>query len=160
MKEREDRLEERLRQLGTDDPVCSSPDCNERNPFALSGVHPDILCHECRAIARGGGWTEEDHFAGRHNDHAKAAIPANDHRIRSERQAREWPRGTLRNPDQSPLLWSAAMQRGVRDYLELVLDRYSASVPEFHEALDAWLRGRVGERWFEEFKGDTGWEKP
>jgi hypothetical protein len=55
MKDREDRLEERLRQLGTDSPECSDPHCDERNPFALTGVDPDILCYECSAIARGGG---------------------------------------------------------------------------------------------------------
>lgn len=160
MKDREDRLQERLRQLGTDDPECSNPNCNERNPFALTGADPDIYCYECHAIADGRSFTEEDHFASRRNDPAKDQIPGNDHRIKNDRQLHEWPRETLRNPDQSPLLWSAAMARGACAYLEIVLERYSDGIPEFHEALDAWLRRRIGERWFEEFEGDTGWRKP
>jgi hypothetical protein len=107
------------------------------------------------------GWlTEDDHFAGHHNDPVKAPIPRTTTASGANPRGQEWPRETLRNPDRSPLLWSAAIQRGVRDYLELILARYSAGAPEFLEMLDAWLRRRIGERWFEEFKADTGWEKP
>src|SRR5262249_51355583 len=129
--EREDRLQERLRELGTDDPRCGNPECDEHDPFALTGVYPDILCTECWAIAKGHSWTEDDHFYGQRNDPATHTIPGNDHRVRTERQTQEWPRETLRNPNASPLRWAAAAARGTGDYLQILQDRYVASVPEF-----------------------------
>ena len=49
--DRDERREQRLRQLGTRSPRCRG--CPETDPFALSGVHPDIVCYECLAIEHG-----------------------------------------------------------------------------------------------------------
>jgi hypothetical protein len=46
--DRDERREQRLRQLGARSPRCR--DCREADPFALSGVHPDVVCYECLAI--------------------------------------------------------------------------------------------------------------
>lgn len=155
----QDRLHEKLRELGTEDPQCGNPECDERNPFALTGAWPDILCYECRAVGQGRSWTEGDHYFGQHNDPAKDAIPGNDHRLRTERQY-EWPRETLRNPKASPLRWAAAGARATGEYLGIVLERYVSGVPEFLEALDAWLADVIGPEWMERFKNETGWRKP
>src|SRR5437870_428666 len=99
----EERLEERLRQLGTDSPYCHSGGCDEAFPFALTGVHPEIYCYEHDALRRSRPWREDHHPSGRRNDPRTVPVPGNDHRILSELQY-SWPRETLRNPDGSPLL--------------------------------------------------------
>jgi hypothetical protein len=141
------RLEARLRALGTRNPRCTKPGCDETNPLALTGVHPNILCYEHAAEDAGRSWTERDHFAGQHNDPTTTEIPGNDHRIRNELQS-AWPERTLRNPDESPLLKAAAMIRGWADALRVIIERVLAWVPPFLEWLDQILRTIYGEQWW------------
>jgi hypothetical protein len=148
----EQRLEERLRQLGTREPACSVAGCPERNPFALTGVHPGIVCYEHRAERAGRPWLERHHPPGQHNDSSDVAdAPGNDHRVLNGRQSL-WPQETLRNPDGSPLLRAAAALRGWLDVLWLIMTRTVGWIPEYLERLDAWLRDRLGERWWDEFR--------
>ena len=147
-----DRFEERLRSLGTRNPRCSHPDCAETDPFARTGVDPRILCAEHRADAAGRPWIDGHHNAGRANTPADVSkIPGNDHSAVTHRYQAEWPRGTLRNPDGSPLLRAAAAVRGWLDVLRLIIDRTVGWVPELLERLDAWLRERIGSRWWDDF---------
>ncbi len=147
-----DRLEERLRSLGTRNPRCSHPGCAETDPFALTGVDPHILCAEHRADAEGRSWIEGHHVAGRANDPSHVrGIPANDHSVMTLSYQVEWPRETLRNPDGSPLLRAAAAVRGWLDELRLVIERTVGWVPELLERLDAWLREQKGPRWWDDF---------
>ena len=60
---------------------------------------------------------------------------------------------TLRNPDGSPLLRAAAALRGWLDLLWLIMVRAVGWIPVFLEQLDAHLRQRLGERWWEDFDG-------
>jgi hypothetical protein len=145
------RLEDRLRTLGTRDPRCLEPGCLERDPYALTGTFPAIVCYEHQALAHGRPWLEEHHVAGRHNSPVKVPIPGNDHEVTKELQLR-WPQRTLRNPDGSPLLRAAAAVRGWSDVMRIVLDRVVEPVPGLLEDLDAWLRSVLGERWFEAFE--------
>lgn len=147
----DERLDARLRQLGTREPRCSRAGCDEVDPFALTGVAPYVVCYECRAEARGREFTEAHHAAGQANDPATVRVPGNDHRVLSSYQ-QLWPERTLRNPDGSPLLRAAAALRGWLDVLRLVLDRALARIPGFLERLDAWLLVRVGPRWWVEFE--------
>jgi hypothetical protein len=147
----EQRAEERLRQLGTDTPYCHEPGCDETCPLALTGVEPDIYCYEHDLLRRGRPWLEAHHPLGWHNDPRTVDAPANDHRVLSDLQL-PWPRETLRNPDGSPLLRAAAAIRGWLDVLWLVITRSVGWVPEFLEELDAWLRERVGPRWWDDFR--------
>jgi hypothetical protein len=82
-------------------------------------------------------------------------VPGNDHRILSDYQ-HEWPLGTLRNPDGSPLLRAAASIRGWLDILRLIIERTVGWVPALLEMLDAWLRELVGEHWWEQF---AAWQR-
>src|SRR4051794_24504564 len=148
----EDRLEERLRQLGTHDPCCRFDGCDESFPLALTGIHPEIYCYEHDALRRNRPWVEGHHPAGRHNNPQTVPVAGNDHRVVSERQYL-WPRHTLRNPDGSPLLRAAASIRGWLEVLWLIMVRTVGWVPEFLERLDAWLLGRLGPRWWDEFNG-------
>jgi hypothetical protein len=147
----EARLEERLRQLGTHEPRCSVQGCPEADPFALSGVHPNLLCVEHEGNRSGRTWLQGHHLKGKRNDPSDVfSIPANDHALLSEYQ-RSWPRDTLRNPDGSPLLLAAAALRGWLDVLRLILERTVGWIPGFLERLDAWLRHKVGKSWWHEF---------
>jgi hypothetical protein len=142
----EERLEQRYRQLGTREPRCPINDCAETHPFALTGCSPEVVCYE-HALDR---WTEDQHWFGQHNDPLTSGIPANDHRILSELQGR-WPKDTLRNPDGSPLLRAAAGLRSWLDVMRLLIERVVGWIPPFLEQLDAWLRDRIGPRWWDGF---------
>ena len=86
------RFEEQLRRLGTRTPGCRKPGCRERDPFALTGVEPDLLCYEHRAEAAGRSWSEAHHVAGRANDPTTVPVPGNEHRLLNDLQ-RDWPTG-------------------------------------------------------------------
>lgn len=146
-----EQRERRLRQLGTRTPRCCR--CTETDPLALTGVAPDIVCYECRAIEHGRSGVEGHHISGRANDpDASVDLLGNDHRVASASQA-DWPTGTLRNPDASPLLKAAAMIRGWLDVLAVVVER-AGWVPAFLERLDGVLREAIGATWWI----DLGWE--
>lgn len=151
--DRDERLEQRLRQLGTRSPRCIG--CAEADPFALCGVQPDMVCYECLAIGQGRGRGEGHHVSGQANDPRDVLdLLGNDHRALSAAQAR-WPADTLRNPDGSPLLKAAAAIRGWLDALLLILDRTVGWVPGFLEWLDSALREAIGPTWWI----DLGWEE-
>ena len=141
----------RLRQLGTRTPRCHT--CTETEPLALTGVAPDIVCYECQAAEHGRPEVEGHHISGQANDpDAIVDLLGNDHRVASASQA-DWPPGTLRNPDVSPLLKAAAMVRGWLDALAVVIER-AGWVPAFLEWLDGVLREAIGAAWW----SDLGWE--
>lgn len=143
---REMRKEAAYERLGTRQPRCSG--CGELDPVALQGAHPDITCYECAARRLGRSGSEQHHVAGHNNSPTTVAIPGNDHRVLSGMQ-RDWPEGTLRNPDGSPLLAAAAAIRGWLDMLLLIVQRTVGPVPVFLEALDGALRKKLGDRWWE-----------
>jgi len=149
------RLETQYRRLGTRDPVCGWPGCEESNPFVLTGRHPDLLCYEHKLLSCARSPYEGHHVAGRHNSDVMADIPGNEHRILSEYQA-AWPEDTLRNPNQSPLLAAAAAIRGWLDVLRIIIERSIAWIPEFLEWLHRELVERYGNDWWIKF----GWGTP
>lgn len=142
------RFEDQLRRLGTRTPRCRKPGCRERDPFALTGVSPDILCYEHRAGAAGRSWLEAHHVASRANDPLTVTVPGNEHRLLNERQ-RDWPADTLRNPEGSPLLQAAAILRGWLDVLWLILTRAVGWIPAALECLDRLLGEQLGAGWWE-----------
>ena len=148
LKDEDRRREDKLECLGRRQPKCLY--CPESDPFALHGVHPDIVCYECSAEQAGRAWIEDHHPAGRRNDSFTIPIPGNDHRLLNDMQ-NDWPERTLRNPDGSPLLAAAATVRGWLNILRLTIERTVGWVPPFLESLDAWLRAKQGDRWWEEF---------
>jgi hypothetical protein len=148
----QEQLEQRLRELGTRTPRCRVESCHETHPFALTGIHPEIICYEHRLEQLGRRSTEEHHWFGRHNDPFTTAIPGNDHRFLSTLQAR-WPGETLRNPHGSPVLKAAAALRSWLDLLWVLIHRLVGWIPAFLEWLDGALSAHIGERWWEEL----GW---
>jgi len=145
---RAEQREQRLRALGTRSPRCRVLGCTEVDPFALTGVAPDILCREHEAEDRGCNPIEDHHVAGRHNDPLTVPALGNDHGALSELQAL-WPRETLRNPRGSPLLGMAAWVRGWLDIHRVIIDRAVGRIPDGLERLDAVLTKQGGPRWWE-----------
>ena len=152
-----DAREARLRQLGTRDPICRREDCDERDPFSLTGSEPDIICYEHQAEEAGRSWLEEQHSQGQHNGSEKDPVPGNDHRAWDAMKP-FWPQDTLRNPNKSPLLRASATLRGFLDLLWLLVFRILGWIPSFLEELDAWLVAQYGAAWWIGFIADTGWE--
>jgi hypothetical protein len=143
-----ERLEQKLAQLGTRTPSCCWEACEEICPFMLTGADPEIYCSEHEAIRHGRPWLQAHHPPGQHNDPRTILLPANYHSVLSELQYR-WPRETLRNADGSPLLQAAALTRGLLDVLYVVIV-IASGVPVLLENLDAFLRERLGERWWDD----------
>jgi hypothetical protein len=149
-----DRLEARLRLLGTRTPSCRIAGCAEDDPFALTGVSPDLLCAEHAAEHADRSPVEQSHTAGRANaPDDTVELPANDHAVLTHAHQAGWPLETLRNTDGSPLLRAAAATRGWLDVLRLIIERTIGWIPGFLERLDDWLRIKVGDRWWGEFEG-------
>ena len=142
------RREGHLRRLGTRHPKCAVCGRSDCHPAALAGRHPNIICFECSAQRDGRSPVEGHHPAGASNDPAKLPIPANGHAMPTDAQ-RGWPKETLSNPRQSPLLWSAAWFRGTLDLLSM-LAALAGAVPPVLEKLDEQLTAKDGEHWWKE----------
>jgi hypothetical protein len=146
MTKREVRQEKQLQRLGNRKPQCKL--CGESDPAALTGTTPNIVCYECQTKKSGKSTIEQHHPAGRNNDSFTVPIPANDHRILSDRQ-QDWPEQTLRNPKGDPLLKIAATVRGVMDMFIELIRRTLGWIPEFLEALADFLVEELGNNWWE-----------
>ncbi len=143
--DRDARREADYRRLGTRTPKCAQ--CSEADPAALTGTHPDILCHEHRLASQGKPTTELDHMPGQHHGDFRVEVAANDHGVLSDLQC-DWPERTLRNPDESPLRRIAAVLRKWLDVLRLLIERTVGRIPASLEWLDDLLRAALGERWW------------
>jgi hypothetical protein len=147
------RVEQAYRRLGTRTPQCQC--CAETDPLVLTGIYPDILCYEHARIEKGTSPIEHHHPSGRQNDPFTIPIPGNDHRWLNDRQ-REWPLETLRNPRGDPLLKAAAALRSFLDVLRLLIERVLGWVPPFLEQMSAYLREKLGDRWWDQFQWSEG----
>jgi len=132
MTKKEVRQEKQLRRLGTRKPHCKL--CGESDAAALTGITPNITCYECQAKRAGRSPIEKHHPAGHNNDSFTVPIPANDHRILSDRQ-HDWPEQTLRNSKGDPVLRIAATIRGFMDLILELIKRTLGWIPEFLEEL-------------------------
>lgn len=128
----------------------SATSCLQRSRIRTADgtTRTTVLCADCRLVWQGKRPSERHHLAGRNNDPATAAIPANEHAILSDAQ-HDWPERTLRNPDGSPLLRAAGALRGWLDVLRVVLERTVGWIPDLLEFLDAALGKTLGDRWWE-----------
>jgi hypothetical protein len=153
MTTREGRKEKQIRRLGVRLPRCKS--CGQSKVAALTGTEPNIICYECQAKNFGRSPIEKHHIAGRSNDSFTVSIPANDHRVLSDRQI-DWPLETLRNPNGDPVLKVSATIRGWSDILHEIIEHILGWIPEFLEALAAFLVEKLGNRWWEQMPNGGG----
>jgi hypothetical protein len=103
--------------------------CGEAETFALIEGREPATCVECDRVKRGEGIMYRHHIAGRNNSPLTISIPANLHRLLSERQY-DWPRRMLENPDGDLLIEIAGMVQGFIDLLDCLLDRCLRPIPE------------------------------
>jgi hypothetical protein len=149
------RIEARYRALGTREPACTRPGCRETDPFALTGTHPNIVCQEHEAEARGVTAIQLQHPQGQHNGPDKLPTRANDHAVWDSAK-RDWPERTLCNPEDSPLLKASASVRSVLDWFRFVIERTLGWVPSLLEWLDDCLSALHGGCWWN--APGFGWE--
>lgn len=113
---RELRAQRRRASLGPN-PRCRR--CGEDRIMLLHRHGASVLCYTCISWACGRSGYEQHHIFGRHNDPSTMPVPANLHRLLSERQ-REWPQETLRNPEaKSHLVLAAGFRAMVDECVEI-----------------------------------------
>ena len=134
-----------IRRVG-EDSHCSK--CGEDRPLALiPGTNPRI-CANCQREELGKSKLDDHHPAGIANHPLAIPIPVNDHRAVLSPAQYEWPEGTLENPHGSPLLNGACCIRGYYDTNTLLTDQLLLWVARLLEALDKFLRERLGPDWW------------
>lgn len=122
--------------------------CGESRPEALIADGNPLTCAACQRTAKGLKTSDEHHFAGKANNPATISIPVNDHRaILSVRQA-EWPKSTLRNVEESPLLAGAACLRGCIDSIAYLTEKGLFWLADMLEKLDQVLAKQLGPKWW------------
>ncbi len=107
-----------------------------------------VLCAECRLTLQGKRDTERHHPAGRHNDLAAFALPANDHACLTDAQY-DWATETLRNPHQDPLRRIAAWLRFFEDVFRYLAEHVQGWAHLLEAASDR-LTAVDGVSWFNE----------
>ena len=119
--------------------------CEEARPLALISA---TICAACQRWLRGYSLHDEHHPAGHANDPIRIPIPVNDHRAILSPKQYEWPQETWENPEGSPVLAEAASIRGYYETTEYFADGLLLPDVEFLEALDPFLKERLGPRWW------------
>ena len=122
--------------------------CGEDKPLALiSGSNPTI-CAACKRERDGESPFDNHHPAGKANDPATTPIPVNDHRAVLSPKQYEWPEETWENPEGSPLRAGAASMRGYTETDSYLVASLLIPRAEMLEALDAFLKKRLGPKWW------------
>ena len=121
-------------------------ECGQTNPAVLVFSRPK-LCQDCFAQRSDRSTIEQHHPAGAANFDHIVTLPANVHRILSDKQ-NDWNRETLQNPEQDPLLRAAAAVRGFSETCKAMIDSLLYWVGEFLEQLSEWLCDERGSYWW------------
>ena len=122
--------------------------CGESRPEALIAGSKPIRCAACMRKKQGKSVLDAHHVAGKSNCAVTIPVPVNDHRADLSAAQHDWPQETLENPDGSPLLAAAACIRGFADTIFYLVEKLLLWIPEFLEALDAFLVQTRGQTWW------------
>ena len=123
-------------------------ECGEARPEALIREKNRVICHECKRKEEGMKTEDNHHFAAEANSPVTVPVAANDHRAELNVAQYDWPKSTLENPDGSPFLAAAGCIRGFIDYIHYLIEKGVAWIVDLLEAADAYLRARLGEKWW------------
>jgi len=121
--------------------------CGETQPEALVAGSVPTICAACARKQEGRSPLDHHHPAGKANNPATVAIPVNDHRNLNVLQY-DWPWETWENPRGSPLLAGAASIRGFCDTITYLIDELLLWIARMLEALDEYLKKRLGPEWW------------
>lgn len=72
-----------------------------------------MICAKCDRIKNGKSPYDKHHVAGKNNSPVTVTVPVNDHRAEFSVMQQDWPKKTLENKKDSPLLAVAASIRGI-----------------------------------------------
>jgi hypothetical protein len=122
--------------------------CGESRPSALIPSSDPVICAVCDRRARGKTKMDNHHIAGRANSTITIAVPVNEHRAELNTSQMDWPRKTLSNPDQSPLLSASAHIRGFADIIQYLVEKFVLWIAEMLELLDTILEQKLGQGWW------------
>ena len=132
-------------------PVPKCKICGEHDIRVLHKVGRINMCADCHNEIQGESPFEHHHIAGRHNDSFTIPLSANDHAILSDAQY-DWPRETLRNPNQDPLREIAAWLRGVYDLLDHLANKLLVWATKL-ERVSEILENFIGVNWSSKVEG-------
>src|SRR5713101_5544769 len=122
--------------------------CGEKRPKALIRGSNPITCAECERKRKGEITMDKEHFARKANSPVKVPIPVNDHRAELTEAQQDWPELTRENPDGDPLLAAAACVQGFIDYVVYLIRKGLQWVVKMLEALSAYLKEKLGAKWW------------
>jgi hypothetical protein len=91
---------------------------------------------------------DHHHPAGEANDPTTTPIPVNDHQAILNPNQYDWPPETWANPTGTPLLSGAACMRGYSETDNYLVSLLLIPKAEMLEALDAFLKERLGPGWW------------
>jgi hypothetical protein len=134
--------------------------CGEDRPPALIPVSTPLICSACDRKQKEKRTTDDHHIAGQANNPTTISVPVNDHRAEFNARQQDWPNKTLRNPDGSPLLSSAAHIRGFVDTLVYLLRTFLLWIADMLELLDTTLERKLGQKWWKNTKLESFEPKP
>jgi hypothetical protein len=122
--------------------------CGEQRPLALIPGSKPMTCSACFRKKKGHSARDNHHPAGEANDATTIPIPVNDHRAVLSPKQYEWPPETWENPEGSPLRAGAASMRGYSETDSYLVASLLIPRAEMLEALDAFLKKRLGPKWW------------
>lgn len=122
--------------------------CGESRPEALIANTNPTICAACDREKKGKITVDNHHPFGKANNPTTIEVPVNDHRAELSPAQHDWPKETLENPEGSPLLSAAAGVRGFIDTLFYLIKKGLSWIAEALEWLHAFLRAKLGPKWW------------
>jgi hypothetical protein len=122
--------------------------CGETRPEALIANSNPTICAACDRKNKGKTIVDEHHPFGKANNPTTISVWVNDHRADLSPPQYGWPKRTLENPEGSPVLAGAAGIRGFVDTVVYLINRGILWIAEALEWLDAFLREKLGPKWW------------
>jgi hypothetical protein len=123
-------------------------ECGEDRPEALITNSDPTSCFACDRKRKGETVMDAHHVFGKANSPVTIPTPVNDHCAELSTAQRDWPKEIQENPDGCPVLAGAARVLGFIDYV-VYLIRYGLRwVAEMLLALSAYLKEKLGPKWW------------
>ncbi len=91
---------------------------------------------------------DKHHPFGKANSPVTVEVPVNDHRADLNVAQYDWPKQTRENPDGSPLIAAAGCVRGFIDTVVHLIEKGLHWIADMLETADAYLRERLGEKYW------------
>lgn len=128
--------------------IDASCSCGENRPEALIPGTKPPMCAACQRAKTGRTSSDDHHPFGQANSSVTISVPVNDHRARLSVDQMDWPKSTLRNRQDSPLLSGAAGIRGFVDVVLYLIEEGLLWIADMLEMLDEFQVRKLGPKWW------------